>query len=405
MKTLLPITATAVLCLAAHAAAPSSSVSAGGFAASCFDVTRDGTNGVHLLYGRPAVDGSIQLFHCGSDGSGGSWSQPVAIPMAHAPAASHHRGNDPQVAVSGNHILAIWTAKGGGPFGSGPIGVSLSSDGGKTWRPGRAPAVASEGEEKTGYRFPATAAGPDGFHLVWIHAAGTERSLRHSRLGFQSQAWSAPGVIDPVICACCWNVLKVDASGTLWVLYRDDEPRDLAVASSGDGGRTWSLRGSVGQFKWKFVGCPHVGGGLGFPGAAKSASEFLVSSVWTGHTAAGAAFALASRDGGKTWPQRVELTSGGAAGRHTDAAALSENHAAAVWDQVSPDGPSVHVRFTGDGGTTWSEPRRLSRPGRNSTYPRLIAGHQRYLVFWTEKDSSKQSFLRMEEIPLAATAR
>ena len=39
-----------------------------------------------------------------------------------------------------------------------------------------------------------------------------------------------------MICACCWNSLKVDAGGTLWALYRDDQPRDLVLASSRDGG-------------------------------------------------------------------------------------------------------------------------------------------------------------------------
>ena len=376
-----------------------------GILASCFDVARDGTNRIHLLYGQPGTGGALSLYHRHADARAQGWSASVAIPTAHAPPGSHHRGNDPQLAVAGAHVMAIWTAKGGGPYGSGPIGIAFSADGGATWDPGPVPAVATEGEEKTGYRFPAAVAGPEGFHLIWIHAAGNERSLRHSRLSYGAKRWTTPVTIDPEICACCWNVLKVDANGTLWALYRDDQPRDLALASSRDGGRTWSQHGSVGQFNWKFVGCPHVGGGLGAMTGAAAGGGFLVASVWTGHTTAGAAYALTSRDGGKTWPTRIHLGTDGAEGRHTDTAALGNDRAAAVWDQISPDGATVYLRQTADGGQTWSEPRRLSAAGTKALHPRLVPGDDCFVAFWSEPESAQKSRLKLTVFPGQAVAR
>ncbi|MBC8003110.1 MAG: hypothetical protein H7X97_11040, partial [Opitutaceae bacterium] len=90
------------------------------------------------------------------------------------------------------------------------------------------------------------------------------------------------------------------------------------------------------------------------------------------------------------------LSSDGAVGRHTDAAALSREHAAAVWDQVSSGETSVHVRLTSDGGKTWDAPRRLSKAGHSSMHPRLVAGEGNFLVFYTETLADNTQFLRLD---------
>lgn len=55
------------------------------------------------------------------------------------------------------------------------------------------------------------------------------------------------------------------------------KPRDMALIRSSDQGASWQPVGMVGDFWWRFEGCPHIGGGL-----AQAGDEQLNAVVWTG---------------------------------------------------------------------------------------------------------------------------
>ena len=365
---------------------------------TCVDVTE--SNGtVHLLLGKPTGSDEKQLtfVHVRSDDGGATWSQPVAIPTSHAPPTKLHRGDDPQVAAEGNRLVALWTARGDGPYGSGPIATALSDDGGRTWRPGPSPTAqplpggatparlrpaktesshkhSAGGGTGPGYRFPAAGAARDGFHVVWIHAIGDERSLRHATLPFGATAWSDATIIDQHICACCWNELKVNADGHLMALYRDQQPSDMALSISRDAGRTWHPAGRAGEFDWAFDGCPHIGGGL-----ALLARDRLIATAWTGNGTATGAYVL-RRDERGAWSAPVPLLAE-SPGRNTDAAAC-DSGAAIVWDGLADGGQVVYAAFSSDG-AHWPPPRRLSPPGRNAAYPRVVGAGDHFVALWT----------------------
>jgi hypothetical protein len=235
-----------------------------------------------------------------------------------------------------------------------------------------------------GYRFPAAAAGDEAFHVVWIHAIGEERSLRHSRLPFGSSRWSDPTIVDPEICACCWNELKVAPDGRLITLYRDVKPSDMVLAMSGDGGNTWQSAGRAGGFDWHFDGCPHVGGGVALAGSGPGGgSDSILTSVWTGNSNATGAYCT-SYDPSGSWSRPTPLAFADGRGRNTDVAAVGNSRCATVWDQVMPEGgQAVFAAFSTDAGKTWSEPRRVSPVGVNAGYPRVAPAGDRYLVLWT----------------------
>jgi hypothetical protein len=368
---------------------------------STFDVAESGNN-VHVLIGMPIREGGkdIALSHIRTDDGGASWLETVPIPTAHAPPTKLHRGDDPQIAVSGDRVLALWTARGDGPFGSGPLATALSDDGGHTWRagpspaaqplpPGSAPPRASAtpasshkhaGTTATGagYRFPAAAAGPEGFHVVWIHAVGDERSLRHAMLPFGATEWSPATIVDPHICACCWNELKVAPDGTLMVLYRDQQPSDMVLARSRDGGRTWHSAGRAGEFDWRFDGCPHVGGGIAI---LSDPTPAVLATAWTGKASGTGAYVV-QRDCSGEWSAPTPLSTEGAAGRNTDVAATGQA-AAVVWDQLGGDGQVIYAAMSTNGGSGWSSPRQVSRPGQNAGYPRVVPVGNRFLALWT----------------------
>jgi hypothetical protein len=390
---------------------------------TCVDVAESG-GAVHLLLGRPAGGGdakALAFLHTRSDDAGATWSEPLEVPTAHAPPTKTHRGDDPQIAVHGDRVMALWTARGDGPFGSGPIATALSDDGGRTWRAGTAPAADAlpppllprtvipaasaelapakkrHGANGTGagYRFPSAAAGGDGFHVVWIHAVGEERSLRYARLESGAAKWSPATVVDPHICACCWNELRVNPDGTLLALYRDQQPSDMSLAVSRDSGATWTGAGRAGEFDWMFEGCPHVGGGLAtFPGSGGK-PDALLATVWTGAPKSTGAYVLRGTPSGE-WSAPLPLAADGGRGRNTDVAALPDRGAAAAaWDQSVEGGQAVYAALSSDGGQQWSSPRRLSAPEQNAAYPRVIPSRGRYIVLWTVygKDGAASLFV------------
>lgn len=363
--------------------------------ASCFDVTAD-SNAVHLLIGKPVSNNSVQLFYLRHNPSNTNWPAPVAIPTEHAIPGNHHRGNDPQIAADGDHLLALWTARGGGPFGSGPLATARSFDGGQTWQPGPNPKVPGD-QTNVGYRFPATVAGNGAFHVVWIHAEGEERSLRYSQLPYGARQWSEPVIVDATCCACCWNELKIAPDGTLYALYRDESPRDMALAVSKDGGATWTRTGPVGDFKWDFNGCPHVGGGLALISEPANGSHHLWATIWSGQNEHAGAYVLGSSDGGQTWNRMIRLgATANTLGRHTDAAAQSANYAAIAWDASSKGEQTVFAAVTRNGGHSWSAPRALSQSVNSSKYPRIVPFDDRFLVFWSEYPDEGLPLLKME---------
>ncbi len=366
--------------------------------AFCFDVVAvDGT--LHLLFALPPEtdDAPMSLFHTYSKDAAASWSDPAAIPADHAPPGRHGRGNDPQLAVSGNRLMAVWTAEGEGPWGSGPLGTAVSENGGRTWSPGPAPSDQAPASE-TGFRFPAVAADDEGFHAIWIHAVDTERSLRHARLEFGGDGWSEPGVIDPGICACCWNRLEIAGDGTLVALYRDHDPSDMGLATSGDGGRNWELRGRVGEFDWYFEGCPHVGGGLAL-GIGDDGHPRILASVWTGEDGENGAYAFRSGDLGNSWKREAIPESATRAGRSTDVAILEDGTEVLVWDQpAEDDSKEIYSALKKNGGTSWGKPRRLSGAGLFATHPRTAGVGNTAVVFWTEEDPRGDS--RLSWLPL-----
>lgn len=366
--------------------------------ASCFDVvTADGV--VHLLFGQtyPPDRNELNFFYTRSEDEGQTWSQPIRVFTDHAPPGRHQRGHDPQLAVAGNQLLALWTARGGGPWGSGRLAAALSSDGGRTWHKGPAPGIGANATEAAGFRFPAVAADEERFHVVWIHAHDLERSLRYAQLRFGRKAWTAPTVIDPEICACCWNQLQVAEDGTLVALYRDQDPSDMSLAVSDDKGETWRRVGPAGNFDWQFNGCPHVGGGLAL-GTGPFATSPLLATVWTGHPEKGGAYVLHSNDTGQTW-QRSPIPGNNLPGHvHTDAARLSNDRAAIIWDRTTGDDGKAIFVATMDTGQSWSEPRMISGDREKNSHPRIVASGNGFLAFWSEKAADGLPRLRMKRV-------
>ena len=202
---------------------------------------------------------AYDLFHARSLDGGRSFGAATRIGADWAAVHAPHRGTDPQIAAAGDRVVAVWTSPGTSKWGTGPLAVAVSNDGGRTWSRGGNPA---DDNSTDGHGFIDVAADPaGGFHAVWLDGRDGDSGLRVASSA-DGVVWRANANVDAVTCQCCWNDLAVLGPGRLAVLYRDRDPRDMAVAVSEDGARSWERRGTAGAFGWKVDGCPHVGGGL-----------------------------------------------------------------------------------------------------------------------------------------------
>ncbi|MFA6547269.1 MAG: sialidase family protein [Limisphaerales bacterium] len=353
------------------------------------DVAVDG-NTVHLLLGDYLAETKLPaLQHLRSTDGGATWSQPVRVDVGATAPHIPHRGMDAQLAAIGPKLVAIWNTPGTGFMGRGPMATAISTDGGATWQPGPNPADdASSGD----HSFVDCAADASGtFHLVWLDSRGPGKGLRYANSRDGGRTWSKNTTLKPETCECCWNTLAVGADGSVHALFRDKNPRDMAVISSADNGAHWSDLAKVGRFNWDFQGCPHVGGGLIVRGST------LHALVWTGAADHSGAYHLFSSDRGRSWsaPQRL----GDSDARRGDLATTGSQSLAAVWDRVGDGESAVFAALSTDGGKTWSEAKQLSSKGINAAYPRVIAVSGGYRVFWTEAATGKPSVWKMSSLP------
>lgn len=349
-----------------------------------FDVYRDKTQ-LHLIVAGTATsnDPAIKVQYVQSNDDGQHWTNPITVSTsAAAPMAT--RGNDIQLAVADNQLLAAWQTQGELP-GMGALVSVHSLDGGQTWQKGNNPA-ANANTDQAHLDLVADAQGV--FHAVWLEDPEENgyQSVRYAQSTQTGRAWNALTTVDNSTCSCCWNVLQISPDNTLNLLYRDMEPRDMALSQSTDQGKTWQRANTVGQFNWTFDGCPHIGGALAFSDGPHPA---LHSLVWTGVEQKQGLYYLRSDNNGKVWtmPRRMGLKA-----LHGDIAA-NQSHIMAVWDEMNADGTQIFSAQSNDSGITWSASKSVSAPHKTATHPRIIANASGFLVLWTEKAPKQPSQL------------
>lgn len=325
-----------------------------------FDVYADGRR-LHRLEGEAGKE--VALTYRRSEDGGKTWTAPVRVDGGRP--AYRFGAGDARLAAEGDDVFALWARPGKGPYGSGPLAVARSTDGGRSWSEAASPA----GETASGRRFPALAVSSGVLNAVWLDRE-TNSKVMASRSSDGARTWSSPVALDADACECCWNSALAAGDGAVYAMYRDKDPRDMRAVVSRDGGRTWSRPATAGKFGWDFKGCPHVGGAL-----ARAAGG-LAALVWTGKEDAAGLYALSSPDG-RSWGKPLKLADAGA--KHADLASSGSRLAAAwsdggrIWGALSPDGKS------------WSKPKPLSGEPAGASHPRVAPAGKGFRVFWVEK--------------------
>lgn len=299
-------------------------------------------------------------------------SEPSApVRVNHQPGnAAPHAQAPAQVAVRPDGgIVVAWTNRidvEGRRFPASDLLVSVSEDGGRSFTRER-PVHSDAGGPPTGHTFHDLAVLPDGAVLIsWIDGRARDEARRRAEEGSEAAAAPAAGgdhahgggaspghvnhepgseirvarsddgghtftetaIVDVHSCPCCRTALAVSPGGEVYLAWRhefDDGDRDVVVASSADGGRTFSDPVLVHADGWNIDACPHAGP------AITARRDGQVDVVW--YTGAGAdsgrgagpgLYRATSTDGGATFGDRSPVVTDVPV-RH---AALDENRLA-----------------------------------------------------------------------------
>lgn len=281
------------------------------------------------------------------------------------------------------HVVVVWTAK----LGRGTALLTARSiDGGRTFTP-TTPVAGTEAAGNRGWQ--AVAAGGDGrVFAAWLdhrdtvatpavpaaaaapasssggtaapavagagHAAHqhgasapggedpTARAQRSQLFFGEVGGAAAPRGIARGVCYCCKTSLVTAGDGRVVAAWRHVYPgsvRDIAVAESRDGGRTFGAPVRVSQDGWQIDGCPENG-----PSAAIDAAGGL-HVLWPSLVRAGGReqlqLFLASAGAGLAFGARTALPTSGAA-YHPQLLAV-DGRLVAAWDETTDGGRRVRV--------------------------------------------------------------
>ena len=333
-----------------------------------------------VLVGKSADTHGLGVAYLVSQDAGETWSKPSPISGGQDKRVLSRRGNDAQVAASGNRVVVAFRQAGELPE-SGPMALAYSKDGGRSWERGENPAVGDVTQNQSYLDLAADKAGH--FHVVWLddrEENGNSQGLRYARSADGGQHWRGDETLDGTVCTCCWNRLAVLPDQSVAALYRDDDPHDMRLARRSPKDGAWRNLGAVGAFDWRFTGCPHCGGGIAYsPGK----QALLHGVVWSGKEGAAGLYYLNSANQGGHWSPPLRIADGQS--KESDIAVLGDGRVGVVYAGPSGQGEGILFTESKDNGKHWTSPKRLSAADGLADHPRIFPTAKGFRVFWTEK--------------------
>jgi hypothetical protein len=217
--------------------------------------------------------GAKNTIYCSVSRDGGrSFGSPVKVGETKHLALGARRG--PRI-VAAEGIVTIVTCD----HSNGLLSAWRSSDGGKTWSKPIAINDNSPGTAQEGLH--ALAMAPDGMlYCVWLdHRLEKKNQMFGAASRDGGKTWSKNQLIyrsPSGVCPCCHPSATFDGKGNLYVMWRNslDGNRDMFLAVSRDGGKTFGKATKLGTGTWRLDTCPMDGG------AVAVASPGHVTTVW-----------------------------------------------------------------------------------------------------------------------------
>ncbi len=311
--------------------------------------------------------------------------------------ATAWRGDQPSVAVGKNgSVYVVWTARveSNGKKGT-DLYLSVSSDMGRTFG---APVKINDDKVPAAHGMHSLGVADDGrIYVSWLdernvaapapstkaegHHMESNRELFIADSGDGGRTFSRNRKIAADACPCCKTALAVAPDGTVYVSWRHVLPgnyRHIAVTSSTDAGATFSKPVIVSDDKWVLHGCPVSGPSLAL------ADDGTLKVLWyaAGEANAPGLYFAESKDKAQTFSARQLLAQGSVRG--TPVLAAGNNAGVAVWETTGASGPESRFRTVEGDGTAASV-------GANVELPAAVVSKDGLFVAYVFKEKEKRS--------------
>ena len=321
----------------------------------------------------------LYLVRLGADGA------PVRVnPDGFAVEALHH---PPRLAVAPDGgVYVSWSSEKPKPDGTlfaSDLQLSRSLDGGKTFD---TPLQVNE-DRPISHSFDGLAVAPDGTLLVtWIDGREGRKDPATwvARVVERGTRVERTRKVGDDTCVCC----RVDAAAgprdTVALTWRRVFPgdiRDMVMAVSRDGGRSFGDPTLVSNDRWKINACPHRGGAIGLDARGR-----IYMSWYTEGTdiRPDLRFAI-SEDGRRFGPARRLHTSATSIPDNARMAVDPAGRAVVVWEESTAVRRRILLRYTADGGKSLSPIHVLSGAIKAYQPDVAFAPDGSFLVAWHEE--------------------
>jgi len=389
----------AALALAAAPAEAPHRLSVAGAASSGASVAASGREVVVSWAVR--AEGATDIYAAISHDDGASFGP--ATRVNDLPGDARTSGEQPPRVSVGKAVDVVWVSR----AGTGPrIRAARARPQTVTF----APAATVHADGLPGARGWASVAtdGEGSAHVVWLDGRAADRAAApHALRQDILHATVRPdGRRDEVtvatdVCFCCKTAVATAPGGTVYVAWRHIYPtnlRDIAVARSTDGGRTFSSPVRVSEDGWQIAGCPDDG-----PALAVDEAGVLHIAWPTMVTEPGAVkgiFYSHSTDGGRTFAPRQRVDAEGRGAAHPQIAA-GGGRVAIVWDEAGTSRRTCLREVSPDpkrpAGIPVFGPVTVLSAGP-AVYPAVAATPSALVVAWTETTATG-SEIRVRRLP------
>jgi hypothetical protein len=295
--------------------------------------------------------GETNIYAATSEDAGRTFGDPVRVNDVAGDARVS--AEQPPRASIGDSITVVWSSR---LTGQSRLRMARSADGGRTF----SPAVTAHEERLGGARGWSSVVtdGGNGTHVVWLdgrnathtHGQSAGTSPPRMRQDIFHALWrpASPPVETRVavdVCFCCKTSVAVGPDDAVYVAWRHIYPtnlRDMAVARSTDGGRTFGDPVRVSADGWQIDGCPEDGPAIGV------GANGIVHIAWPTVVQDGpqrkAVFYSYSADAGRTFAPRLRLDDEAARHAAHPQLSISGSDVAIAWDETTADGHRIQVR-------------------------------------------------------------
>jgi hypothetical protein len=299
----------------------------------------------------------------------------------------------------GRALYAFWNEADSRREFANRLMFSAFDKGARKWK---APVTVNDDQAATTHSFQGAGVSPDGaIHVAWIDrrhnpltgedgypgggdsSRGIEpsASLYYARSLDGGASFEKNRYVTGLVCACC-QIAVGFSKGNVILAWRSVEPgdiRDIFTTISSDNGATWARPQLASRDNWVINGCPHEA-------PTFASMETAVYLAWmTAVSGKQEIYMVVSKDGGKTFGERVHASAGMSRAKHPRLVRVGERVGIAFEGQIEgreQSGSTVVYRELGGG--SLSAPVAISGSPGPATATEIVVDHRGLLIGWSQ---------------------